>query len=444
MMKKDIKIIHIMSHGPPYHLYPNIDPPINWKSKHGEIVGLWDYEWGDIIFSKLIEFSGVDNFQFEVWQPDFKADKIYSYYFSNGLVHRLFPAEWKISKLTMFGGKKEIYSPLMLENLHQYNSEYVLLIHSFLNSRYNIRRIQAVFKNKVPILLQSATNTEYHPYYGVNAKKTIRRFISNIVLKKYYKSINYIFTSSNDTILRKRKTMLFKHEGLSNIGIDFNHLDCSVNKYDARKELEIGLNDFVFFASQRIVPEKQIDKLIVAISKLKGDNFKFFISGSGENDYIFKLKKIVEKFNLTSKIVFTSYLSEHDLKLYYTAADCFISTSLSEAGPDSIYKAMYYGLPIISTDTGIAYEFLRDNNSGVVIPRNDSTNWHNTIQKVLDSDLIIRKPNKNKVREFFSWRNIANYYLQTFNYILKDFNNGGNVKPNRKNPRTLHSRHPKS
>ena len=88
-MKK--KIINILHHPPPYNLYHNDTPPkINWTTPEGNWVGIWGYDWPNQIGNEILKIT--DEFDYEVWQPDLKADKIYSYEFENGLVHKLYPA----------------------------------------------------------------------------------------------------------------------------------------------------------------------------------------------------------------------------------------------------------------------------------------------------------------------------------------------------------------
>ena len=103
-----MKIISILPHPPAYDLYKNEPRPrINWDTPAGDWVGIWGYDWADQIGNEILKRT--DKFKYEVWQPDLRADKIYSHTFESGLKHKLFPAEKKI----VFNGYKfisEIYS----------------------------------------------------------------------------------------------------------------------------------------------------------------------------------------------------------------------------------------------------------------------------------------------------------------------------------------------
>ena len=82
-----------MSHPPAYDSYIGYPKPeINWDTTNGSWVGIGGgkYDWGDQIGNDVLHEN--DEFEFEVWQPDLRADKVYQHKFDNGLIHKLFPA----------------------------------------------------------------------------------------------------------------------------------------------------------------------------------------------------------------------------------------------------------------------------------------------------------------------------------------------------------------
>ena len=181
-----IHIIQIMSHPPAYDTYGEINPIIKWHNNKGQEIALWGDEWGNIIGNQLIEYCG-NKIKFEVWQPDYRANKVYSYTFENGLTHKLFPAKNIYSKITLFGGKKELFSKDMEVHLNKLSNYENILIHTFFNARYNIRYLLSKFYKKTPFLFQFATNTEFHPYYGINRVKNVKNIVQNFVLGHFYK-----------------------------------------------------------------------------------------------------------------------------------------------------------------------------------------------------------------------------------------------------------------
>ncbi|GAG79491.1 unnamed protein product [marine sediment metagenome] len=104
-----------MSHLPAYDLFwDDPRPEINWNTPDGRWVGIGGYDWVDLIGKEVLKLT--DEFEYEVWQPDLRADKIYTHVFSNGLIRKLFPAE---QKKKLYGIKKIKYtvSQSIYENL---------------------------------------------------------------------------------------------------------------------------------------------------------------------------------------------------------------------------------------------------------------------------------------------------------------------------------------
>ena len=88
------KIINILQHPPAYEMYSNgLKPEINWNTPDGQWVGIAGYDWPNQLGNEVLKLT--NEFDYEVWQPDLRADKIYSHTFDNGLMHRLFPANKK-------------------------------------------------------------------------------------------------------------------------------------------------------------------------------------------------------------------------------------------------------------------------------------------------------------------------------------------------------------
>ena len=96
------KIINIISHPPAYEAYRNDPKPeINWDIPDGEWIGIWGYSWPDQLGNAVLSQS--NKFDYEVWQPDLRADKIYSHTYKNGLSHYLFPGQ----KIVKYMGLKK-------------------------------------------------------------------------------------------------------------------------------------------------------------------------------------------------------------------------------------------------------------------------------------------------------------------------------------------------
>ena len=107
-----MNIIFIISFSPKYeNLTERSAKPIHsWQNPKGELIGVWIQDFAHYFGFNLLKFYPF--LHFEVWRPDFRAEKIYEHTFENGLVHRSFPVARK-SYQQGLSRKKGEYAPLM-------------------------------------------------------------------------------------------------------------------------------------------------------------------------------------------------------------------------------------------------------------------------------------------------------------------------------------------
>lgn len=115
--------------------------------------------------------------------------------------------------------------------------------------------------------------------------------------------------------------------------------------------------------------------------------FLCLISGTGEINYENYLKQLCNNLNLHKKVVFTGFLDK-DLIDYYCASDLFISTSISEAGPVSVFKALSLEIPVISTNTGVAFHILEEYQAGLIIDKNHWEGWSAFIEGFFKGEVV--------------------------------------------------------
>ena len=60
------KIINILYHPPAYEAYINQPrPEINWDTPDGNWVGIWGYDWPDVIGNEVLKLT--DELEYDVW-----------------------------------------------------------------------------------------------------------------------------------------------------------------------------------------------------------------------------------------------------------------------------------------------------------------------------------------------------------------------------------------
>ena len=137
-----------MDHPPAYEAYANQPrPQYNWNTPNNSWVGIWGYDFADLIGKALVDKS--KDIHYEVWQFDTNADKVYSAELAERLVHRNFPTSQKIN----FSGLKPTYffhSPLILEYARKLNCHSsVFIIPSTLITPFRDSLIKTMSQSKI-------------------------------------------------------------------------------------------------------------------------------------------------------------------------------------------------------------------------------------------------------------------------------------------------------
>ncbi len=158
-------------------------------------------------------------------------------------------------------------------------------------------------------------------------------------------------------------------------GISLERFGKSECLWSLREQLGISHDDFVFVFSGRLVPEKGIKELLLAIKQIQHLNFKLLIIGSSFFSSDRKTSFIEELQNLSSElpnVIFTGYIPYQKIQDYYHLANVAIVPSIwDEACPLSCIEFMASSLPLIVTDSGGMVELV-DEDCAIIIKRNEN------------------------------------------------------------------------
>lgn len=165
---------------------------------------------------------------------------------------------------------------------------------------------------------------------------------------------------------------------------------CTLGK---RKNILYGVRNFF-----RFIEENNITDL------------KLVMGGSVWKKYENEFYKEIEKFD-ASKLVFTGYIEEDDLRQYYSNALCFIYPSLYEGFGLPVLEAMKCGCPVITSNRSSLPEVL--DNCGILINPEDDLSMVEALKKMYyDADFRKICSEKGIMRASeFSWQKCADEIL---------------------------------
>jgi glycosyltransferase involved in cell wall biosynthesis len=405
------KVIFLITFSPKYDEYADKPKPtFNWTTPNGNWVGIWGYDWGDLLLKALVE--NYPDYLCEVWQCDLVADKIYSAQIHERLIHRNFPA-FMINKCQPLRRMQEIYSSEIIEYVQKNDepdttfmlptTDYSKWLNDFKVSTKKAKILYFSFINS-GLMLPAKINT-------TNPLKYINRYLLNNKKKKWLKEIrNLLISNDNPVALEYIKLKYPKINSFYfHFGLDLDFWKPIISKTEARKTLDIPKDTFVIVLSNRLVPEYQIDRFIEVISKVNSNRkFLCYITGHGLKSYEDYLNSLVVKHNIQDKINFVGYIPDELLRLYFIAADLFAVVPIMFAGSNGALKAMAVGTPILHVAMGFSYEYLKSMQAGVYVQPTDYDEWVPIISKIVEGQPI-KVPSREEIEKSFSWKRTAEF-----------------------------------
>ncbi len=139
-------------------------------------------------------------------------------------------------------------------------------------------------------------------------------------------------------------------------------------------------------------PEKGLEYLIEAISKLKTNKQIKLIIGGGTTfeKYVNEIKTKIKTLNLEDRIEWLGHLTYPQVIENLKQADIFVLPTLSEGTPRVLVEARAMGLPIVSTTAGGIPSSVTNNVDGILIPPKNSDAIADAIDRII-SDEMFRK-----------------------------------------------------
>jgi len=168
-------------------------------------------------------------------------------------------------------------------------------------------------------------------------------------------------------------------------------------------------------------PRKNVKALIYAFSKIKKSLSKpvnLVIVGSNKDDLNI-LKILCDRLRISKDVVFTGYVKETELPIFYNVCEVFAYPSLYEGFGLPPLEAMSCGAPVITSNISSIPEVVKDN--GILIDPFKSSEIENALWKVLSDEALKNDLSVKGIKNSaaFSWRKTAEKTLNVYNDIYK-------------------------
>jgi glycosyltransferase involved in cell wall biosynthesis len=169
----------------------------------------------------------------------------------------------------------------------------------------------------------------------------------------------------------------------------------------------------------RIAHDKGIAELLKAIQILKEKKYDFELNLVGNGEFLQKSKQLIEEYDISESVKVHGAVLEADVvKSFYINSDLYILPTYHEGFPRTLYEAMIFGTPIITTFVGGIPALMKDGwNCKEIQPKSTESivealefaflnydkmkdyakNGTNTVYKIVDSKRMSHAQHLNEI-----------------------------------------------
>lgn len=269
----------------------------------------------------------------------------------------------------------------------------------------------------------------YHgPYYSeFNKKYNLMCKIFDLIFLKKYIKLNTTFIAKSNLAKQFLTAKGIKNENVivSGVGIDTQALILNSNLDIPAfiQRLDKIKGSFKLLYIGRWEPRRNIFFILDILSELNKRGYdSYLISvGSGDKEYVESCMEYAEKLGISSKIIKTDKMEQKYLSKLYQGSDVFLLPTQYEIFGMVLLEAMYYGLPVITTENGGSDILIKNDKNGIVL----NLNLDQWINKILD---IINKPKiykemgnnaSNTINSDFIWDKVSEIMIEVYKNKLK-------------------------
>ena len=397
-----MKILHVipsisLQRGGPSHAVLNTVRHLRDLGVDSEIVTTDDdgpQKTLDVPFGELIDYKNVPIRFFKRFSPpvknvEFNADK--AFLFSSGMTQWL----WK--------------------NIQQYDA---------LETRYlfcyptSYARFVAQLKN-VPYVVHP---TGQLTPWALKQSERKKQIYSWLIERRNLKRASAIQCSSDGEANDVRDFGVSTPTFTVPVGVDIPEKIADA-KAKLHAKYNISLDTTVVLFLSRLHPKKYPELLIHTAKLLSesGKRFHLLLAGSGEQDYVDGLKKLVDTLGVSHHVSFPGFVEGTEKDLLLQGSDIFSLPSFSENFGVAVIEAMASALPVVITPgIQICHDVIRSN-SGLVIEGKVEL-FSEAIVKLIESPelrLELGREGKNLALQKYAWRSIAQQLLSVYDSITQ-------------------------
>ncbi|MGA9193352.1 MAG: glycosyltransferase [Anaerolineales bacterium] len=239
--------------------------------------------------------------------------------------------------------------------------------HPFLSGRLALRYCRP--KN-IPIVFTNHTRYDlYAQAYLPMLPDVVGTSFLQAYLPSFCKEVDLVIAPSNGLKKVLRDLDVSTPIDVIPNGVDIGRFEEDIQPIP-REELGVEKDEVLLVYSGRLGPEKNLTFLVRAFAGAQTayPDTRLMLVGDGpERD---NLEDLAARSGLQHKVVFSGMVDHDDVPRYLTAADAFVTASVTEVHPLSVIEALACGLPVVGIDSPGVGDTITDGENGFLC-RND-------------------------------------------------------------------------
>lgn len=313
-------------------------------------------------------------------------------------INIIYMKAYKVIKNGIFPGIRKLASQYDLIQTHEYDQITSWLL-------YTDRKL----KSKV-ILYHGPYYSSFNKGYNIRcriADKIMLRLKDNPYVRCYTKS------EAAKEFLESKGFVNVKAVG---VGLDTSVWE-GVNRTEIHSDREgMSGHPFTYTYVGKIEPRRNSLFLMKLMDRLLSvhDDVRCMIVGDGDSDYLSQCMDIVQKHIHSGRLIYRNKVNQTEIASVYEQSDCMLFPSIYEIFGMVLMEAMYFTVPVITSDNGGADMIYRDGENGLVIDSNRSgefrlEEWMDAAERIY-SDSNLRESIRRTLsydRHKLGWEEVA-------------------------------------
>ncbi|MGL5061835.1 MAG: glycosyltransferase family 4 protein [Microcoleus sp.] len=193
-------------------------------------------------------------------------------------------------------------------------------------------------------------------------------------------------------------------------GVDLSRFQIDRSRQEARTQIDWPQNRPILFTARRLVHRVGLDKLLVAVAKIKPQIPDIWLAIAGKGPLQKMLEQQATDLGLNDNVKFLGFLPDEQLPIAYQAADLSVMPSQSLEGFGLVVlESLACGTPALCTPVGGMPEILEPFSPNLITDSCEATDIADRLSNLLLGKLPM--PSREACQEYaavnFDWEKIA-------------------------------------